>query len=129
MDLLKAIGLKIVGGLTSLGVLLGVIAFWRMEPSTREALWTGIGRLIGWTVVVLAVPWVTFSLIGWIARMERNAAGAALVAGYTVLEVATLGWLFQGILAGAGWLLVGAAGAMAALYNLLACDWIAEKVA
>jgi hypothetical protein len=128
MELLKAIGLKIVGGLTALGVLLAAIAFWQMEPATRQALWTGIGRLLGWTVVVLAVPWVTFAFIGYIARFERNAAGAALVGGYTVAEVAWLVWLFQGVLSGAGWLLVAAAGTLAALYNLLACDWIAEKV-
>lgn len=129
MELLKAIGLKIVGGLTALGVLLAAIAFWRMDPATREALWTAIGRLLGWTVMVLAIPWLTFALIGYIARLERNAAGAALVAGYTVVETAALIWLLQGVLAGMGWLLVAAAGTLAGLYNLLACDWIAEKVA
>ena len=35
--------------------------------------------MAGWTAIVLAIPWVCFGLIGWVSRMDTNAAGAGLI--------------------------------------------------
>jgi hypothetical protein len=75
------------------------------------------------------VPWATFFVIGRIARLESNAAGAVLVGGYTLAEAGLLGWLFgAGGHGPTGWTLFAAAVLLAGAYNLLACDWIAERV-
>ena len=60
---------------------------------------------------------------------QVHAAGAVLVLGYTVVGVVVLLWLFDFAVAGAmGWTFVAAAALLAAVYNLLTCDWIAEKL-
>ena len=76
------------------------------------------------------MPWVTFALIGWVARMERNLAGGILVGGYTLIaEAVALAWLFHWNVGGTtGWAFFILGVLFAAAYNLFACDWIAEKV-
>jgi hypothetical protein len=45
------------------------------------------------------------------------------------LEVLLLGWLLGFSIGGAGgWVAFTAAVLLAGLYNLLACDWIAERL-
>jgi hypothetical protein len=62
--------------------------------------------------------------------MDSNGAGAALVGGITLVEAGVLAWLFEWSIAGAtAWVFYAAAVLLAGVYNLLACDWIAEKVA
>jgi hypothetical protein len=80
-------------------------------------------------LVVLLVPWATFFVTAWVARRESNVAGAALVAIYTILEAVLLAWLFNFNVPGVtAWTFLGAATLFAGVYNLLACDWIAEKL-
>src|SRR5213076_1452355 len=55
---------------------------------------------------------------------------AALVFGYTALEMLLLAWLFGWSVHGATqWTFMVFGGLLAAVYNLFTCDWIAEKVA
>jgi hypothetical protein len=130
MDFLKTVGGKIVGGLVVLAVIASGISWWQMDPSTRHAVLSGAGKIASWFVVMLVVPWASFFLIGRVGRMDSNAAGAALVLGLTVLEAAVLAWLFDWSIAGAtAWVFYAAAVLVAGVYNLLACDWIAEKAA
>jgi hypothetical protein len=101
-----------------------------MSPATRHELLAGAGKIGAWLGVVLLIPWASFFLIGRVARTERNSAGAALVLGMTAVEAAVLAWLFHWSIAGAtAWVFYAAAVLLAGVYNLLACDWIAEKVA
>ena len=129
MEFLKTVGGKIVGGLVALAVVACAISWWQMEPATRHAILSGAGKIGAWFGVVLLVPWASFFLIGRVARMERNSAGAALVLGMTAVEAAVLAWLFDWSIAGAtAWVFYAAAVLVAGVYNLLACDWIAEKL-
>lgn len=129
MDFLKTIGGKIVSGLVAVAVIAMAISWWQMEPSTREMLLTGSGRILSWLLVMLVLPWVTFFLASWVAKFENNAAGAALVVGYTLAEAVLLAWLFRWQIHGAtGIVFFCAATLLAGAYNLFACDWIAEKV-
>jgi FtsH-binding integral membrane protein len=129
MDFLKSIGGKIVTGLVAAGVVAACISWFQMDPATRHAIASDTGRILAWLGIVILVPWATFFLIGAVARVESNLAGALLVAGYTVIEAVVLAWLF-------GWSLHGAmpvvffsaAALLAGAYNLFTCDWIAERL-
>ena len=130
MDFLKTVGGKIVTGLVALAVIASAVSWWQMEPATRHAILSGAGKIAAWFGVVLLVPWASFFLIGRVAKRESNTAGAALVLGYTAVEAGVLAWLFDWSIAGAtAWVFYAAAVLVAGVYNLLACDWIAEKVA
>ena len=129
MDLLKTVTGKVVAGVVTLGVVAAGISWWQMDPSTRQTLATGAGRIVSWLLVVLLVPWATFFLTTWIAKRQSNAAGAALIAVYTIIEAVLLAWLFRFHVPGAtAWTFLGAATLFAGVYNLLVCDWIAERL-
>jgi FtsH-binding integral membrane protein len=129
MDFLKTIGGKIVSGLVAVAVVAMAISWWQMEPDTRQMLLTGSGRILSWFLVMLVVPWVTFFLVGWVGKLESNAAGAGLILAYTVLEAVLLAWLFKWDIHGATAIVFFAAATLlAGAYNLFACDWIAESV-
>ena len=130
MDFLKSTAGKIISGVVTLAVVALGITWWRTDPATRDMLVTGAGRITSWFLVVLAVPWASFYLIGRVGKLDSNAAGAALVAAYTVVETVLLAWLFKWHLPNAtAWTFLIVGCLFAGLYNLFACDWIAEKVA
>ena len=130
MDFLKGVAGKLVTGAVALAVIAAAVSWWRMDESTRDTLLTGTGRIVAWLGIVLVVPWASFFLIGRIARMESNSAGATLVLLYTAVEAAVLAWLFDWSVRGAApWVFFAAATLFAGVYNLFACDWIAEKAA
>jgi hypothetical protein len=129
MDFLKTVTGKVVSGLVGLVVILTAISWYRMDESTKHMLISGTGHIISWLGIVLVVPWLAFALIGWVSRMDSNAAGAVLVAVITILETLLLAWLFNWSVSGtAAWTFLILGGLVAGLYNLLTCDWIAEKV-
>jgi hypothetical protein len=128
---------RIVGGVMTAAVLAGGIALWRMEPAQWDSLKSGTGsvlsftaKLIGWVLVVGVLPWATFFLSTYAEKFSRNAAGVVLVAFYTALGVTGLLWLFDWSLHSAtAWVFFVAAGMIALVYNVLICDWIAERFA
>lgn len=129
MDFLKTIGGKIVSGLVGVAVIAIAISWWRMDPATRQMLLTGTGRIVSWFLVVVLAPWATFFLIGRVGKLESNAAGAALVLGYTAVEAVLLAGLFKWSISGTTAIVFFiAATLLAGAYNLFACDWIAEKL-
>jgi hypothetical protein len=129
MDFLKTITGKVVSGLVGLAVIVCAVEWYRTDPETKHMLVSGTGKISAWFGIVLAVPWVSFALIGWVAKFDRNSAGALLVAVLSLLELVLLGWLFNWTIGGpTAWSFLVLGGLVAALYNLLTCDWIAEKV-
>lgn len=129
MDFLKSMTGKVVTAALGLAVIAAGISWWQMEPETRQMLVSGTGKILGWLGIVLVLPWATFFLIGRVARLESNGAGAALVAGYTLIEALLLAWLFDWSIPGAtAWSFLILGALFAAVYNLFTCDWIAEKV-
>ena len=130
MDFLKGVAGKVVTGLVALAVIATAISWWQMDESTRAMLLRGAGRIFAWLGIVLIVPWASFFVIGRVARLDNNAAGATLVGAITVIEAAVLAWLFEWSVHGAApWVFFAAATLFAGVYNLFACDWIAEKAA
>jgi hypothetical protein len=120
-----------VTGLIALAVIVAAVSWWQLDPASRSAIIGGTGRISGWLGVVLILPWATFFLIGQVDRMaHNNVPGALLVAGYTIAELLLLGWMLNWKSPSmTAWIFVILGGLFAAAYNLLTCDWIAEKVA
>lgn len=119
---------RLASAIAALAVIVGGISWWQMEPATRALIIDTVGRCVGWMLAVVAIPWVSFPLITWVAKKDSNAAGVMLVGAITLLEAVALFWLFGFSLPGAAaWALAIAAILLAAVYNVLACDWIAEK--
>jgi hypothetical protein len=114
--------------MVGLAVIAVGISWWRMDEATRQMLLSGTGRILSWTLIVLLVPWATFFVISWVAKFNSNLAGGVLVFVYTVAEALLLAKLFQWRLPGAtAWTFFATGGLFAGVYNLLTCDWIAEK--
>jgi hypothetical protein len=129
MDLLKSVTGKVVAGAVALAVVAGGISWWQMDEATRQMLLSGTGRIVSWLLVVLLAPWATFFVTTWVAKCQSNAAGAAMVVAYTLVEVVALAWLFHWNVPNAtAWTFLVVGALFAAAYNLLACDWIAEKL-
>src|SRR6266508_996631 len=129
MDFLKTITGKVIAGFVALAVIAGGISWWQMDHATRHMLMAGTGKIIGWILLVLFVPWASFFVIGRVAKLESNLAGAALVAAYTLIETLVLAWLFHWSIPGAtAWTFLIVGALFAAAYNLFTCDWIAEKI-
>jgi hypothetical protein len=129
MEFLKSISGRIVTGLVALGVVAAAISWWQMDESTRQTLLAGTGRILAWFGVMLAWPWVSFAIIARVAKMESNLAGGVLVGAYTVAEVVLLVWLFHWHMPNAtAWTFLLLGGLVSGVYNILVCDWIAEKV-
>ncbi len=128
MDFLKNAGGKLVSGAVALAVVVAGIAWWQATPEARTAAFAGTARIGGWWLAVLLLPWVLFLLIAWVERFKSNTAGVILVGTITLLELAVLWWLFDFRLpTPTGGVLLAAATLLAGVYNLFACDWIADK--
>lgn len=129
MDFLKTVGGKIASGVVVLAVGAAGLAWYETPPETKHVILSDTGRILGWTLLVLILPWASFALVGWVAKFDTNAAGAALVLGMTLVQAIVLAWLFGWSIHGAAWWTVYAAAVLiAGVYNLFTCDWIAERV-
>ena len=129
VDFLKGIGGKVVGGVVALGVVVAAIMFWQAGPEGREVFLDSSGKIVAWTLGVLVVPWALFAVVTKVARMDSNAAGGWLIAMMTLLELTGLWWMFDFGVGGPvalGFFVVS--GLLAAAYNLLACDFIADRL-
>jgi hypothetical protein len=129
MEFLKTVTGKIITGLVALAVIATAISWWQMEPATRSMIVSGTGKIVGWVLAVLVLPWATFFVSVRAGKFDSNLAGGILVFTYTVLEVLLLAWLFDWQIRGAAaWTFLAAGGLLAGVYNLFTCDWIAEKL-
>ncbi len=129
VDFLKGIGGRVVGGFVLLAVVITAIVFYQAGPDGRAAFFDASGKIVGWLLIVALAPWALFWLVTWTARKDSNGAGAALIGTLTVVELLALWWMFGFGVGGAvavGFFAVGSL--LAAAYNLLACDWIADRL-
>jgi hypothetical protein len=130
MDFLKTVTGKVISGIAGLVIVLAAISWWRMDPATKDLLLSSTGKIVSWLGIVMLLPWATFFLSARVGRMDSNGASAVLVLGYTLAEAAGLLWLFGWGLPGpTAWSFFAVGVLVAGVYNLLVCDWIAEKLA
>ncbi|MGC4032492.1 MAG: hypothetical protein QM754_12330 [Tepidisphaeraceae bacterium] len=125
--LFKTVAQYLLAGLTLLGVVAAGIAYYDLSPDERSAMWHGIGRVLVWLGIVLVLPWATYFVTTAVARRESNAAGVLLILGYTIVDAVIL-YLLVGAPAGAFLICAAVLGLLVALtYNLLTCDFVAER--
>jgi hypothetical protein len=128
MELVKKIATIVLSGAVFLGVVVGTISWFQMPPEDRSAVWSVIFRSLAWIGIVLILPWATFFLTTWVAKRDSNLAGAVLIGGYTLAGLGVLMWLFDFSIQGTVMVVLSILGLLVALtYNVLVCDWIAEK--
>jgi hypothetical protein len=121
---------RVAAGVVTVGLLGGGFAWYQLNPDGFHAALGSAGRALAWLALVGVAPFATFFLTAKAAKMDSNAAGAALVAGYTLVEAVLLLWLFGWSVSGAfQWTLFLLGVLTSVAYNLLVCDWLAEKVA
>lgn len=78
------------------------------------------GSIVAWFAVMVLLPWATFFIIAWVARLGSNQAGAAMVAAYTLADFLLLLWLMGWSGFGSlGWTFIVVGGLLAAVYNVL----------
>lgn len=129
MDWLKGIGGKILTAALVLGVGVAGYGWYQADPATRSMILSSVGKIIGWLLAVILIPWASFLVIGWVAKKDSNAAGVMFVGAMTIVEAVGLLWLFDfGLTGGAAWSLASAAILLALVYNVFTCDWIAERI-
>jgi hypothetical protein len=127
-DFFKTLAGKIASGAVALAVVAAALAWYETEPATKQAVLSLSGRILGWCLLMLVLPWASFPAIAWVNRLRSNGAGAALVLAVTVIDAVVLAWLFSWSLRGASeWVMYMAAVLIGGVYNLFSCDWIAEK--
>jgi hypothetical protein len=128
VDFLKSVAGKLVTGAVILAVFGAGLAWYQMDTASREAITGGALRIVGWILLVIAIPWALFAVITRVAKQESNAASGIFVLVLTAVEAVVLAWMFDfGIAGGGGWTFFAVGVVLAAVYNLLTCDWIAEK--
>ncbi len=130
MDFLKSITGKLVTGGVILATFAAGLAWYQTDPATRSAMAGGAGRIVGWIVGVASIPWLLIFLIQSIAKRDSNLASGLFVVAVTAIEAVALAWLFHfAIVGGAGWTFFIVGILLAGVYNLLVCDWLAERFA
>ena len=81
--------LVVSGGLTG-------IYFWK-NPDDLATIWKTIQYALVWVGIVLALPWATFFVTNWVVAKESNGAAAAMLAAYSLVDVAVAVWLMGGV--------------------------------
>ena len=128
MSVLKGILGKIITGMVALAVIAAGISWFQMSPGDRASVMHNTGRIGGWMGIVLILPWATFFASRYATKFDSNIAGGLLVAAYSIFEIWLLLWLFDfDIRGGISWIFVTLGMLVCIAYNLLICDWIAER--
>jgi len=125
--LAKYLGGKVVTALLIVAAALTCFYFYK-HPERLEDLWQITRGSLLWLGFVAVLPWALFFVPGRIIKTESNAAAAAMLVGYLVLDIVVALWLadwsFEGTLT---WGVVVLGFMLAAVYNFLVCDFLAEQ--
>lgn len=124
----KYIGGKVATAILSLTVILIIIWYWRMTPAEREAVWATARSALVWIGLAAVLPWALFFVPPKVVKTESNAASAAMLVAYLLIDAGAAlwlaGWGFGGALA---WAVVVLGLACAGVYNFVVCEYLAER--
>jgi hypothetical protein len=130
VKLLESVTSKVVLGVVALGVIVGGITWWQTAPEARSAILTATGRILAWIGIVLVAPLLAALPISHLTRNAiSNTPAIALLLTLTACEALLLAWLLDFSISGAAaWIFFLLGILFAAAYNLLICDWLAERI-
>lgn len=129
MELLKKIAGIVITGAVVLGVIIGAISWFQMPAEDRSAVLGTVWRALLWIGITLVLPWATYFVTTAVSRRESNAMAGLMVGAYTVLNALILAWLLDWSIHSTAAIVLTILGLLIALgYNLLVCDWIAERL-
>lgn len=113
----------------ALGLIVGAgIGLWQMGPEARGALWSGAWRSVAWLAIVAAVPWSATLYIRRLGDFGSNWAGVILLASLLLVDVVIAVLLMTAWPAGLWtWLAALALLALAAAYNFLVTEYLADQ--
>lgn len=124
----KYVGGKVVTILCLLGA--GLAGYWfYTHPDEIRTLWSVVRLALAWIAFAAVLPWSSFAMMKWVLRFESNAAGAILLAAFSVLDIVAAlwlaGWQVRGALA---WTVVLVGWLAATAYNYVICESLARHV-
>ncbi len=121
------VGGKVLAAVCLLGCVLAGIWFWQ-HPEDLRQLWYVIRQVLAWLAFVAILPWALFFVPPLVTKTESNAASAAMLVGYTLLEALVAFWLAGWHLHGAlSWVVVLAGVLAAGVYNFIICESLARR--
>lgn len=128
LGVLGRLGEKVIGWIAlALLILLGY-GVYRMGPDGRGAVLNATGNTIFWLVLVAALPWMARLGIKRLVEIGENWVGLVLIATFTLIDLIVGLVLLGGWPTGMwGWLVSIAVMGIAATYNYLVCEYIAER--
>ena len=123
------IGAKVVTAVLVVASAAAVIWFWN-HPEQLKVIWQTVKYAVVWIGFVLVVPWATFFVTPWVLSRDSNAAAAAMLVGYVLVDVLAAWWL-MGTLRGHGaltWSVLILGFLAAGAYNFKVCEFQAERL-
>ncbi len=113
--------------LVAIGVIVLVWQYHDRLPSWAS-VWSFVGGLVLWVVLVGLLPWATYFAVVWIEKAESNVPAAILLSAWAVLDGLAAWWLTGGTGGAGRWFIVGLAFCVGGLYNLIVANLIANRV-
>lgn len=111
----------------ALVVLLG-IAIYQMPSETKAAIWSAAWRSVFWLSIVGVTPWFARLFIGRVLESSSNWAGVILLAGFFAVDVFAALFLMTAWPSGGwAWFGAGVALVLAATYNFLVAEYLAQE--
>jgi hypothetical protein len=128
MEFAKKVALIVVAGVVLLGVIAGGVAWFSADPADRSAAVSGVGRVAGAFGIALLLPWLTYFVSTDAGRAEKNWVGVVVVSAYTLVDAGLLAWAVRFSFPTSTAMVLYVFGVvLLATYNLLTCDWLAER--
>lgn len=106
-------------------VLIG-FGIWDMGPQGRQAALNWLWNAVVWLVVALGLPWSAKLYIRRVLDAGANWVGLGLLAGLTLFDMLLGFFLFGWPAGGWSWLLGIGVAALAATYNYLVVEYLAQ---
>jgi len=123
------VGAKVVTAVLVVSGAGAVIWFWR-HPEHLATIWQVIKYALVWMGFVLVFPWATFFVTTWVVAKESNAAAAAMLVGYALVDAVVAFCLIGGV-RGIGtltWGVLFLGFLSAAVYNFKVCEYQASRL-
>ena len=123
---------KYIGGKVLTAVLVACVlwssCYFYKNPEKLEHLWQTAKASVVWLGFAAVLPWGLFFVPSLVVKADSNAAAVGMLGGYLTLDVLTAfwlaGWSFGGVLV---WVLAILGFLLAAVYNFMVCDFLAEQ--